>query len=164
MSRDEDTGLLRLAMARGGEPAFLAPHQLEAAQRLERLIRRAQVMQRVTMSYSPASVGTRNRSANGVETASDSAAAARQKLNQLAGRLPPDCWGVLLDVCGLGKGMQQIEVERRWPRRSAKLVLRIGLDQLADLFGLSPAAEGVQQGRARHWLPDRPRMFTKEQP
>jgi len=162
MLRDEDAGLLRLAASRQGEAAFLQPHQLEAGQRLERLIQRAQVMQRVTMSYDPANVGGR-RSGNGVETASDNAAAARQQLNQLAASLPQDCWGVLLDVCGLGKGMQQIEVERRWPRRSAKLVLRIGLDQLAAHFGLSPHAAGKERGRDRHWLPERVPMFADKQ-
>jgi hypothetical protein len=65
-----------------------------------------------------------------------------RRLNRLAALLPADCWGVLFDVCGLGKGLQLVETERRWPRRSAKLVLRIGLDQLAAQFGPDPARNG----------------------
>ena len=137
------------------EAAFLAPHHLAAADRLERLIQRSQISQRVTMSYDAANVGGRGGGANGVETASDNAASARQRLNALAASLPPDCWGVLFDHCGLGKGMQAIETERRWPRRSAKLVLRIGLDQLAAQFGLSPQARGEDRGASRHWLEER---------
>lgn len=152
--RDDDV-LARLASSRdGAAPAFLAPHHLAAAERFEQLVRRGQLTPRVTMSYNPASVGSRGGSGNGVETASDGAADARLRLSQIASALPPDCWGVLFDVCGLGKGLQLIETERRWPRRSAKLVLRIALEQLSTLFGLSAQATGPH-GRTRHWLEER---------
>ena len=52
---------------------------------------------------------------------------------------------MVLDVCGLLKGLQQVESERGWPRRSAKLVLRIGLEQAAGFFGLT----GVPAGKAK---------------
>lgn len=148
----DDYVLARLSSGRDGAN-FLAPHHLAAADRFERLVQRAQLAPRVTMSYSPAHVGGRGRS-NGVETASDAAADARLKLSRLAAALPADCWGVLFDVCGLGKGLQLVETERRWPRRSAKLVLRIGLDQLAGQFGLSPHASGTGTA-SRHWLDER---------
>lgn len=137
------------------DKGFLEPHHVAAAERFERLVQRAQVMQRVTMSYEAASVGGRSSAANRVETASDGAADARLRLNSLAAILPRDCWGVVFDVCGLGKGLQTIEVERRWPRRSAKLVLRIGLEQLATEFGLSPRASGAASGPQRNWLEQR---------
>lgn len=147
-SRDDDV-LARLAAS----PAYLSPHHLAAAETLEQLIRRAQLAPRVTMSYDLARIGATG--GNAVETASESAADARLRLSRLASQLPPDCWGVLFDVCGLGKGLQLIETERRWPRRSAKLVLRIGLEQLASQFGLGPHAVGREMGRARGWLPER---------
>lgn len=160
----EDGTVRRLAAARSGEEAFLAPHHAVAADRLERLIERAQLRQRVTMSYDPAAVGPRGRNGNGPETASDNAADARRKLNMLAQRLPPDCWGVLVDVCGLGKGLQQVETERRWPRRSAKLVLRIGLEQLASQLGINPQASGKDTLPARHWRPERLPLISEETP
>jgi hypothetical protein len=148
--------LTRLAQGRGkAEPAFLAAHHLAAALRFEQLVRRAQLSPRLTMSYNPASVGGRDRSANAVETASESSAEARMRLARLADAMSPDCWGVVFDVCGLGKGLQLVEVERRWPRRSAKLVLRIGLDQIAVQFGLSAHASGRETGGIQGWLPDR---------
>ncbi|QDZ09604.1 DUF6456 domain-containing protein [Devosia ginsengisoli] len=149
-TRDDDV-LARLAARDAAGSAFLAPHQLAAAERLEQLIRRAQLAPRVTMSYNPASVGGA-RAGNSVETASQGAADARLRLSRLAGMLPTDCWGVLFDICGLGKGLQLIETERRWPRRSAKLVLRIGLDQLAQQFGLSAHATGTGRGTVDGWL------------
>jgi hypothetical protein len=51
--------------------------------------------------------------------------------------------------------LQLIETERRWPRRSAKLVLRIGLEQLAGIMGLSAGAEGPVGGRQTGWLETR---------
>jgi len=148
--RDDDV-LARLAARDATGSAFLAPHHLAAAERLEHLIRRAQLAPRVTMSYNPAGIGGA-LSGNGVETASQGAADARLRLSRLAGLLPADCWGVLFDICGLGKGLQLIETERRWPRRSAKLVLRIGLDQLANQFGLSAHATGSGGGAIGGWL------------
>ena len=152
----EDNVLPRLAASRDGDgQPFLLPHHLLAAARLERLIDRARLAPRVTMSYDPASVGGRNRSGNGAGEAMDGAADARQKLNRLAAAIPGDCWGVMFDIGGLGKGLQTIETERRWPRRSAKLVLRIGLEQLAGHFGLEPQASGNERTPMRAWLAER---------
>jgi hypothetical protein len=70
---------------------------------------------------------------------------------------------VLFDVCGFGKGLQVIELERRWPRRSAKLVLRIGLEQLAATFELSPTATGNERGHARNWLDSRLPLIVRDE-
>ena len=151
--------VLRLASQSGGE-RFLPPHHLEAARRLSRIFERARMLQRVTMSYDQARIGGgRDRPAQA--DLADSAVQARAMLDGLAHRLPRDCWGVLTDICGFDKGLQQIEQERGWPRRSAKLVLRIGLDQLASAMGLEETAEGRAGGASRNWLAERPPMFDK---
>lgn len=155
--------LSRLAMSRDSAgAAFLGPHHTAAAERLERLIGRAQLAPRVTMSYQPSVVGRRAGSGNSVEAVSDTAADARLRLSRIAALLPSDCWGVLFDVCGLGKGLQMVETERRWPRRSAKLVLRIGLEQLANHFGLSAHATGTTEVAMRHWLDERLPLIAAE--
>lgn len=154
--------LSRLSGGRSGE-TFLLPHHLEASRRLCRLLERAQIRQRVTMSYDPARTGKGGRP-NGQADLADSAAEARSRLNQLAGHVVGDCWGVMVDVCLYEKGLQQIELERGWPRRSAKLVLRIGLDQLCGVFALSEQAEGREAARVTGWLPERPPMFPDEPP
>lgn len=156
----EDT-LIRLAASRDSDGQnFLLPHHLAAASRLERLIERTRIVPRVTMSYDAARVGG-SRGGNQVLEGSDGAADARQRLNNLAHRLPRDCWNVVFDVCGMGKGLQKIETERRWPRRSAKLVLRIGLDQLAAQFGLEPVGMGEERGTTRNWLEQRPPIIPE---
>lgn len=145
-----------------GTDAFLGAHHLETARRLQRLFERAQIRQRVTMSYDPGRAGGGGKGA-GMSDLADTAADARQRLGELARRVPADCWNVLTDVCGLDLGLQDIETRRAWPRRGAKLVLRIGLDQLAQLWGLDRMAEGRETARTRGWLPQRLPMFGEKE-
>jgi hypothetical protein len=145
-----ESPLARLALTTDGVPAFLAPHQVEAGERLRKLVERAQLQPRLTMSYSAAH--TASKGAGHAVEISDMAADARKTLAGLHRQLPRDCAEVVLDVCGFGKGLQQIETERNWPRRSAKLVLRIGLDRLAELWGIGEVAEGTETIRRRAWM------------
>ena len=156
----ERVGLERFA---AGKHPFLDKHHLAAAERLERLVQRACLSPRLTMSYGSYTVASHGQG-NLARDLSDRAADARSRINALAERLPSDCWDVLFDVCGLGLGLQEIEVARQWPRRSAKLVLRIGLEQLAREFGLAPHIAGRQGGRVSGWLERRPPMFADSSP
>jgi hypothetical protein len=153
-----ESPLARLAVPGPGEAGpFLAPHQVEAGERVRRLVQRAQLMPRVTMSYDPAHV---SGSAGGPGDIGDLAADARRALAAIPRLLPRDCADVVLDVCGLLKGLQAIETERGWPRRSAKLVLRIGLEQLATHYGLAPQAIGRESRGNRSWMEGpRPEQF-----
>ena len=145
-----ESPLARLAAASGGEPAFLERHQVEAGERVRRLVERARLNPRLTMSYSAARVAG-GKGASHAGEMSDMAADARKALARLHEALPRDCAEVVLDVCGLEKGLQQVETERGWPRRSAKLVLRIGLDRLAEVWGIGAVAVG-REGRNRAWM------------
>ena len=155
-----ESPLARLATAARGDAApFLDAHHVEAGERIRRLVERAQLQPRLTMSYDPArAAGTRG---GGPGDISAFAMDARRRLAEIVEGLPRDCAGVVLDVCGLLKGLQTIEGERGWPPRSAKLVLRIGLDHLARQFGLAPLAVGRQRGRLEGWMEAgaRPALF-----
>jgi len=157
---DVPEAVSRLASMRGEQTAFLEGHHVEAAARLARLFERAQLRQRVTMSYDPARVGRRSGPGAVREEISVSAADARRKLAELARVMPAECWSLLFDICGLDLGLQEAEASRDWPRRGGKLVLRIALSTLAGHFGLERTAEG-QAGGHRNWLPERPAMFAQ---
>jgi hypothetical protein len=147
-----ESPLARLAVAAAGETSpFLAGHQVEAGERLRRLIERAQLRQRVTMSYDGSSTASGKGGQNAGEI-SDMAADARRAVSKALASLPRDCGDIALEVCGFLKGLQQIESERGWPRRSAKLVLRIGLDQLASYWGLAPVAAAPSRGKISSWM------------
>ncbi len=154
-----ESPLARLATGGPGTPAFLERHHVEAGERVRRLVERAQIQPRVTMTYAASLTAGQRRSGPG--DISDLAADARKALDEIHQVLPRDCAGVVIDVCGMLKGLQVVETERGWPRRSAKLVLRIGLDQLAQHFGYAPVAVGVETRRARKWMGDgaRPDVF-----
>ncbi|HWA19983.1 MAG TPA: DUF6456 domain-containing protein [Devosia sp.] len=139
---------LAIAPVRDGRP-FLERHHIEAAERLRRLVERAGMMPRMTTDYSDSvKVGQRGCGAD----VSDMAADARRELARISELLPRDCAAVAIDVCGFLKGMQQFEAERGWPRRSAKLVLRIALDCIAAHYGLADAAVGPSSHRPRRWM------------
>lgn len=149
-----ESPLARLASPAGGDDAFLERHHVEAGERVRRLVERAQLQPRVTMSYSAAHVAGGKGGGRRAAEVTDMAAEARRALRELHEVLPRDCAEVVLDVCGLLKGLQAVETERGWPRRSAKLVLRIGLEQLAQHYGFAPEAVGAPSRRARVWLDD----------
>jgi hypothetical protein len=132
-----------------GERAFLQAHHLEAAERVRMLVERSQLQPRTTMNYSGTAAG--GRQGHHAGDLSDMAIDARRALDQIHRDLPADCAGVVLDVCGWLKGLQEVERDRAWPRRSAKLVLRIGLEQLAQHFGLGPYAVGKTRVSQRSW-------------
>jgi len=153
-----ESPLARLAVAdRDAGAAFLEPHQVEAGERIRRLAERAQMVQRTTLSYDPTRTASGSRQAPG--GIADNAIDARRVLADVLDRLPRDCAGVVLDVCGMLKGLQTIETERGWPRRSAKIVLRIGLEQAAMAMGLAPMARGKHRGPMTGWLEERPMRF-----
>lgn len=160
MAEDPDLPALAiLARARGSDSAFLHPHHLAAARRIRRLFERTQLRQRTTMAYGPR-IGT-SRRAETADDITDMAADARKALDRLYGALPRDCMDVVIDICGFEKGLQEVESERGWPRRSAKLVLRIGLEAIARSYGLSDSAIGAETQRRRNWIGDgaRPSEF-----
>ena len=147
-----------LSWLAAGSAAFLERHHLEAGERVRKLVERAQLQPRLTMSYS--GVRTAGTGQQAVGEITDMAADARRMVGEIHSVLPRDCAGVVLDVCGLLKGLQEVERERKWPRRSAKLVLRIGLEQLAQHYGLGPFAVGRASGRARGWMDEGARPLS----
>ncbi len=142
----------QLGTSKKGADAFLQKHHVLAANKIHALVQRAQMLQRTTMSYDPTRTGSSSAKHGPGPELGDSALDARQKLNACLQDMPEDCGFVVLDVCGFQKGLQLIETERKWPRRSAKLILRVGLEQAAKHFGLSACASGAPPNRPQFWM------------
>ena len=122
----------------------------EAGERLRRDFSLAHMEQKVTSSWDPTAGSARDGGAGGKADLSDSALDARRRLDAALASLDADLAGVALDVCCFLKGLEAVERERRWPPRSAKLMLRTALNDLARHYG-TRAGAGRRRTATRHW-------------
>ena len=121
---------------------------LAAGERLRRDIGQAQMLPRVTSNWS----GNAGSSASGAVHFSESAAAARLRVDKALAAAGEDMAGLLLDVCGFLKGLELVESERGWPQRSARVVLALALGRLAKHYGLAREASGPRRSQGvRQW-------------
>jgi hypothetical protein len=148
---DAESPLAWLARRKGrdGRP-LIQPVQLQAGERLRSDFTRAQLMPRTTSNWS-AAVALDRRSANPAATFTESVIAARQRVRGAVEAVGPEFAGLLLDLCCFLKGLEDIERERAWPPRSAKIVLQLGLDRLARHYGLLTEARGAAHAALRAW-------------
>ena len=80
--------------------------------------------------------------------------ASRQRVRLALMACGPEFAGLLMDVCCFLHGLEDVERERGWPSRSAKIVLQLALDRLARHYGLTSATSGRASARIRTWLAD----------
>jgi hypothetical protein len=142
-----ESPLAWLARRRGkaGE-AFLGPAAFEAGERLRRDLELARMLPKITQSWA-APTGGGGRPGEATEVSLAASQRARRALGAVGGEMA----GLLLDVCGFLKGLETVEAERGWPKRSGKIVLRIALDRLAAHYGLGAQATGPARAPAQSW-------------
>jgi hypothetical protein len=151
---EAESPLVWLARRRGrdGRP-LVDVHQLQAGERLRTDFTRAHLMPRTTSNWeSPVAMGNGNGSSPGFFT--ETMIAARQQVRQALDAVGPEFAGLLLDVCCFLKRLEDVERERAWPARSAKVVLRLALDRLARHYGIDAQANGRARAAIRTWLAD----------
>jgi len=149
---DNESPLGWLARRKGRDGrALIDEAQFQAGERLRADFTRGQMTPRITANWS-ASVASGRRGADGASDMTDLTIAARQRVQRALDAVGPELAGLLLDVCCFLKGLEDVERERGWPTRSAKVVLQLGLDRLARHYGLIRDASGERQTRTRIWL------------
>jgi hypothetical protein len=142
---------LRRRHDRDGRPHIDAA-EFAAGERLRSDYSRGQMMPRVTANWSAAVADGRRGGKGGVAEITEVAIAARRRVERALSAVGPDLAGLLVDFCCFLKGLEEIERERRWPARSAKVVLRLGLAALARHYGLTTEAYGRRgSSPTRHW-------------
>jgi hypothetical protein len=147
-----ESPLAWLARRKGRDGApLITPEQFLAGERLRAEFTRAQLTPRVTSNWGAVGAGRRRGSAAPANLA-DTVIAARQRVRMALDAAGPEFAGLLLDVCCFLKRLEQAEHERRWPARSAKVVLQLGLDRLARHYGYAGAACCRERGSVQAWL------------
>lgn len=152
---DGESPLAWLARRKGrdGRP-MIEPHHLMAGERLRADFSRAQLMPRTTSNWSNPLPGGGRSAGGGAESFSDAGIAARQRVRHALDATGPEFSGLLVDVCCFLKGLEDVESERGWPARSAKIVLQLALERLARHYGWSAQAHGKPSRQPRAWLAD----------
>ncbi len=124
---------------------WLSACACEAGEKLRRDYTIGQLTPRMGVDYS-APIHHRGHRPDMAETA----LAARQRFNLALKAAGPGLADILFDVCCYLKGLEESEKARGWPRGSAKVVLRLALERLAEFYGMAaPAA-----ARTRAWSKD----------
>jgi hypothetical protein len=150
---EAESPLAWLARRKGRDGrALIEPVQLLAGERLRAEFTRAHLMPRITSNWS-ASVATGPRGASPA-TFTETVIGARQRVRAALDAAGPEFSGLLVDVCCFLKRLEEVERERSWPLRSAKVVLQLGLDRLARHYGLNSEAHGKAKAAVRTWLAD----------
>ncbi|MEP9385626.1 DUF6456 domain-containing protein [Mesorhizobium sp. KR9-304] len=140
-------GQLMRRKGRDGSP-FLSAAEFQAGERLRADCTRGQIMPRMGANW-VASVSSGRRD-GGIVELTDAALAARIRVEHAIRAVGPELSGILIDVCCFLKGMETVEMERGWPVRSGKIVLKTALGILSRHYN-------PDSGRARrpqqmlHW-------------
>jgi hypothetical protein len=127
--------------------------EFAAGERFRADLTLAQMLPRVTVNWDAGLAGGTHAPTRGPAEASDSSLAARQRVRLACKRLGPELSGLAIDVCGFLKGLDQVERERKWPARSAKVVLRLALAALVEHYGRG-GTRGQPAGSAVWRAPD----------
>lgn len=157
---EAESPLLWLARRKGadGKP-LIEPHHLQAGERLRADFTRAQMMPRTTANWHSPVAGWRRdgqAGANPTERAIDAKRRTRQALEDVG----PEFAGLLLDVCCFLKRLEDVERERHWPARSAKVVLQLALEKLARHYGYRSELRGNAHAPLRIWLAEEAGCFA----
>lgn len=124
--------------------------QFDAGERLRRDYTIARIEPRLCIDLS-APVVLGGGGAAGAAQMPDAVLAAKQRFAKALSAVGPGLSDLLFDVCCALRGLEALERDKKWPRRSGKVVLGLALERLAAHYGLSRPAP---KPRLRSWSAD----------
>lgn len=133
-----------------GKPLIDAA-QFAAGERLRADFTRAGMTPRIGANLTSPVAHGRRGGGEGASNFSDVVLAAKERLNRALDAAGPEFSGLLLDVCCFLKGLETVERERGWPRRTSKVVLSLALDRLARHYGIAGKITGKNRAPIRVW-------------
>jgi hypothetical protein len=157
---DSESPLAWFARRKGRDGrSLIAPHQFIAGEKLRADFTRAHMAPRVTAHWGAPTGGRPRGSGLSPGEMTDVMLASRQKVGQALDACGPEFSGLLMDVCCFLRGLEDVERERNWPARSAKVVLQLALDRLARHYGLAGETSG-KPAKLRTWLAEDAKFET----
>lgn len=132
---------------RDGHP-FLEGELSRAGERFRGDYERGLLMPRLGVNWSALGGGGSGGPGGSPVDLTDAALAARARVDRAIEAVGPELAGLLVDVCCFLKGLETVELERGWPVRSAKVMLRAALSALARHYAPEPRRK---TGRILHW-------------
>src|ERR1700712_3240622 len=150
MVNDSESPLAWLARRKGRDGrTMISPNQFVAGEKVRADFTRGQLTPRVTSNWAEPSGGSRGPK-GGAGEMTDLIVASRQRVRSAMEACGPEFSGLLMDVCCFLRGLEDVERERGWPSRSAKIGLQLALDRLARHYGLTKDEKGI--AHIRTWL------------
>lgn len=131
--------------------SHIEPHQLQAGERLRADFTCANMLPRTTSNWANP-ISSDKSGSNRARDFTETMVAARRRVHRALDTVGPEFAGLLLDVCCFLKRLEDVERERAWPARSAKVVLQLALDRLARHYGYAAQASGPAHAALRTWL------------
>jgi Domain of unknown function (DUF6456) len=150
---ESESPLAWLARRKGRDGrSMISSSQFIAGEKLRADFTRGHLSPRVTSDWTAPAGGRSRTFPGGAGEMTDLVIASRQRVRLAMEACGPEFSGLLMDVCCFLRGLEEVERERGWPLRSAKIVLQLGLDRLARHYGLRDEARGDTNARVRTWL------------
>jgi hypothetical protein len=162
MVNDGESPLAWLARRKGRDGrAMITPDQFVAGEKLRADFTRGHLTPRVTSNWSAPTGGRPRGSGGNPGEMTDLIVASRQRVRLALQACGPELSGLLMDVCCFLRGLEDVERERGWPPRSAKVVLQLALDRLARHYGFASETQAEADAHIRTWLAS-DAVFTSE--
>ena len=158
---------LRARRDANGVP-FLTEIQVDAGKRFASDFNRANMQPRITQSWDPAGFAARTAYAGmGGMGERDASIQARARVMSACDCVGGELAGLLIDVCCLELRLGEVERNRQWQQGTARVILRLSLQRLAEHYGLVAPAVNSLRSKLSHWgdgayRPDAAHWFNEQ--